>query len=720
MDDRIKKLKSWIQVNGKKPLADIRDLNNLSTFKEGIDQGFVFNKSHDYIGIDFDNVIVNGETNPLVLEWIRKFNSYTEFSRSLSGYHILVKSDKAFLGDIFPSQGGYNRRGKAEIYIYGRQFVLTGNIAFDKSVINEVDDELIREFVSWIKGKAKPKTDISVRSPKMSDNAILTKIGQSKKREAFQKLANRPAVKGNSEGDQALAGHLAFYTQDVQQIVGIMRQCKCYRPEKYDRDDWIEGLVEKAIANRTGTWQPRQTPSIVDHMNTPKITDADKPWLETIFVKGVPKLRVLCPLLAEKIRTELHYIFVQNTVKESIQRYLYTDGYYKPINDEIFKGIIKQYIPLEAQTTRDLSEVLGLLYTDLNFISVDNLNPERIINFKNGILDLKSWKLLDHDPKYLCTIQIPVDYNPVKPESKGLFKAFIDHLAKGDADTIRLLLEFMGVAISNVNGYRMKKALILKGPHDTGKSVLKAFMARLLGNEYVSGASLEQLETRFTAPKLFNKRLVGSSDMPYMHITELNTFKQLTGGDPIDSEYKNENSFTFTFRGVLWFCCNLLPRFGGDKADDVYKRMLVVECDNLVPKKDKHLVDKLMAEKEYIVHVCIEALRMLIKRGFKYTIPEGSKLIRESFMHWNNTFSQFMLECIDILPEGGKTGNGCKKSKMLTAYRNWCRVQNVFPEKSNTVNSFLSSKNLHEIRHLHGISYYVKLSLNKEANDYLV
>lgn len=49
--------------------------------------------------------------------------------------------------------------------------------------------------------------------------------------------------------------------------------------------------------------------------------------------------------------------------------------------------------------------------------------------------------------------------------------------------------------------------------------------------------------------------------MSYMTIPELETFKKITGGDSIYGEYKGENGIDFVFNGILWFCCNELPKF---------------------------------------------------------------------------------------------------------------------------------------------------------------
>lgn len=78
--------------------------------------GFVFN-GDGVVGADFDHCIVDGKMDPWVGEWIRRFNSYVEFSPSDTGVHILCYGKlprKSIKLDV------------AEIYDRGRFFTMTG------------------------------------------------------------------------------------------------------------------------------------------------------------------------------------------------------------------------------------------------------------------------------------------------------------------------------------------------------------------------------------------------------------------------------------------------------------------------------------------------------------------------------------------------------------------------------------------------------------------
>ena len=133
-------------------------------------------------------------------------------------------------------------------------------------------------------------------------------------------------------------------------------------------------------------------------------------------------------------------------------------------------------------------------------------------------------------------------------------------LTNGDAAIRQLLLEFMGACISNVKGWRMKKALFLVGEGDTGKSQLKSLVERLLGTGNYIGIDLTEIEARFGTGALYGTRLAGSSDMSFLTVAELKTFKKITGGDSLFAEFKGQQGFEFTYGGLLWFCMNRLPK----------------------------------------------------------------------------------------------------------------------------------------------------------------
>ena len=300
--------------------------------------------------------------------------------------------------------------------------------------------------------------------------------------------------------------------------------------------------------------------------------------------------------------------------------------------------------------------------------------PEQIVlrNERNRVLlDLSSGEpiLTPHSPDVYSTIQIPCRWTG-EAAPTPVFDMYMNTLTGGDEAVTKLLLEFMGACLSNIRGYRMKKSLFLVGPGNSGKSQLKALCERLLGRDNFTGIDLKEIEARFGTSSIYGMRLAGSSDMRYMTVSELNAFKLLTGGDCVFAEFKGEQQFKYTYCGLLWFCMNKLPHFGGDTGAWVYDRIMIVHCDNVIEssRQDKMLLEKMYAEREGIVYKCIAALMDVIRNGYRYSEPKCVLDARNTYMEDNSTVITFFHEC--MVPRKHK--DNCTTGKLYDVYRAWC------------------------------------------------
>ena len=191
----------------------------------------------------------------------------------------------------------------------------------------------------------------------------------------------------------------------------------------------------------------------------------------------------------------------------------------------------------------------------------------------------------------------------------------------------RFYYNAFGLCISNIYGFRTKKALFLVGKGDSGKSQIKSLTERLIGVDNISTADIKTLNSRFGRMALYGKRLVGCNDMSYETVADMDIFKQATGGDRIEIEFKNDGFMNYLFKGFIWFNCNKLPSFGGDKGKWVYDRMIPIICDNVIPeeKRDRFLLDKMMNEKNSIIKKALKSLKILINNDFKFNITAEMK-----------------------------------------------------------------------------------------------
>lgn len=457
---------------------------------------------------------------------------------------------------------------------------------------------------------------------------------------------------------------------------------------------------------------------------------ADPPWVRQ-DEKG--RFRLDCPVLADYIRQQYHYFFACGDARGLKELYLYRDGVYVLQSEDDFRGFIKSHIPRELYRGKDVEEVYKDLRTDPadggHCVSIDALNAdEDIVNFRNGLYHLSSRTLTPHDPQYLTTIQYALDYRPVEEcENGGVFDRFLSHHLGGDPEQVRLMLEFMGVAISNIDASRMKKALFVIGEGNTGKSQVKNLLTRLLGREHCAPMELSDLEKRFGTSALYQKRLAGSNDMSCLRLEELINFKKLTGGDSIAAEFKGQPHFTFHFRGLLWFCANEPPLFGGDKGSWVYDRICMIKPTGVVYPKDTPpfdgivyadplLPDKLWEEREYIVSRALAALEGVIARGYCYGIAEQNKAYLAAYQTQNSSTLSFYYECCTPRPVKGKYDH-CSRAMLYKVYLEWCKQnsRHGYYDRKQDFKKALESIDMGRICVVNGTRYYADFTLSLEA-----
>lgn len=451
--------------------------------------------------------------------------------------------------------------------------------------------------------------------------------------------------------------------------------------------------------------------------------EAEYPYVDVHYRKnaegkgGIFSYNISTPRLAQYISSTEHYFFLQSPGDTPIS-YWYVNGVYRQINEREFCGRIKEYLAAideEKVEPALINKVYRLILTDLdNSVAPNQLNADsNIINFANGLLHLDTLALHPHTPDIYCTIQIPCSWNP-QALSSPIFNDFLHTLSNGDKSVKTLLWEYIGYAISNIPGYKCKQALILYGAGNTGKSQYLSLLERLVGPENYCSMSLQQLEMRFGTSALWGKRLAGNADMGSAKIDELEKFKAITGGDTIDFEYKGKDRFSGKYTGLLIFCCNNLPKFGGDRGEHVYDRMITLPCNNVVPpeNRDRNLIEKIYAEREAIIYHSIIALKKLIERGGYFDVPEICRVAREEYKTSNDNVRQFLIDCTNC--NGSKvSGKGINEytrtSAMYDYYKRWCTdscytatnrrefrrgIENFFGRKISTI-EFVHNGNMY-------------------------
>jgi len=681
--------------------------------------GFKIPKGYYFIDIDHKEL-----TDSLVQTVLSRHDSYAEYSVSGTGIHQYGKCNFTQIPTYLDKDGKIkldrqfymkNPHNDLELYIGGitnRFAAYTGNIIEDKP-LRECTAAVLTTLDKNMRRKGKTKYSAK-RDGDRTDFDIACNLRKQKNGEKFRKLYDEGDFSdygSQSEADAALCAMIAFRTgPDPDAIDAIFRDSALYR-DKWERDDYREATINIGIEACQGVFHR----SRMEH-----------PYFIKFDEKGAPY--VFPPLLAKWTREQLHYILVRDNGRQALLIYVYEDGYYRLYAPDMLRGVMKAYIAEydeELVSMGKVAEAYSQVTTDLNYVSQDDLNAnEDLINFQNGLLRIteSNATLVPHSPDILSTIQIPCSWTG-RETPTPVFDRYMHTLTNGDKAIEQLLLEFIGVCISNVKGWRMKKALFLVGDGDTGKSQLKSLVERLLGKGNFIGIDLREIESRFGTGAIYNTRLAGSSDMSFLAVIEMKIFKKTIGGDSLFAEFKGQQAFEFTYNGLLWFCMNRLPKFGGDDGKWVYDRIMVVRCPNVIPKdkQDKKLLDKMYAERDGIVYKAIKALQTVIANGYRFSEPDSVSLAREKYMAENNTVISFFEECMCEWQDG-KINKHCTTGRIYKVYQGWCRENNngfakTAKEFRETLASHLGAEFTTITTRQNGNTYYKDYSLTSEAKE---
>ncbi len=194
-------------------------------------------------------------------EIIGELDSYTELSPSESGLHIIVKGklppgprQKGFGGEHC-GVGLYDAQG-------GRYLTMTGARVHGNGIVAERSAELQRIHARLFPPKlAKAKTKAETGAA-LADDDLIERAGKARDGGKFARLWDgqwKGDYASPSEADLALCMKLAFWTgRDAGRIDALFRRSGLMR-DKWDRDDYREATIGKAIEKTTEAWTPKPT-----------------------------------------------------------------------------------------------------------------------------------------------------------------------------------------------------------------------------------------------------------------------------------------------------------------------------------------------------------------------------------------------------------------------------------------------------------------------------
>lgn len=336
-------------------------------------------------------------------------------------------------------------------------------------------------------------------------------------------------------------------------------------------------------------------------------------------------------------------------------------------NNDYIKGVMTQMCP----KLKDFQKKEALNYID-NILELKttsfNRDPMKI-SFLNGRLDLKTMEFEPPSPTHLETIHLHVNWNPeaVGPTADEFFDTATCH----NKELEQLLYEAIGYSFIKTSS--LQKAFLLFGGGRNGKSTFLDIIKEICGYENCTSVNFKDLGEKFRVAELYNKLVSLSGDISAQPLKDSDLFKQITGGDEITIERKNQHPFTDTVFATLFFSANKLPRTP-DTTYGFYRKLVIIPFNanlasvSLVDGANFH--NKLMEDKEYIAYKAVLAIKEVLTTTHKFTEPKAAEEVMLAYKTENSSVLSWIASK-KITKEYLKA---TKFTEIYSEYSVWCDV----------------------------------------------
>jgi|Wag4MinimDraft_7_1082656.scaffolds.fasta_scaffold00022_12 putative DNA primase/helicase len=384
------------------------------------------------------------------------------------------------------------------------------------------------------------------------------------------------------------------------------------------------------------------------------------------------------------------------------KRFLYyQNGVWKAKDNFYIKKKISRVLCfLNKNSSKDqINKVLN----QLAFVTANPLNEElfsnynqskNYINFKNGMLNLRTMELESHSPDYFSTFQLPHEYNSKGecPQWKELLKEWLPH------DTVSFLQEYMGYLLVPDN--REHIIPILYDETTNKSSIFIEVIETLLGYNNVSNIELSNFtyDNRWIANKLEGKLANICSNIEEEHFKSSSLIKIIMGGENVSAEVRFGPIYSYKPVVRFLFSTNKLPVVKKNASYSWYRRLKIVGFSNKLSSDskdyDQHLIDRLKKELPSIVQWSIEGLMRLRENG-EFTKSKQMSKDKNRFIQINAPISIFFDEHYELVNDSEEL---IPTHLVYAKYRKWAEengyiVENKMILTQNLVNRDVEVKN---------------------------
>lgn len=307
------------------------------------------------------------------------------------------------------------------------------------------------------------------------------------------------------------------------------------------------------------------------------------------------------------------------TVIENIPNEAGKDGYCVTMENEFVTVDDLKKFKTKMSTLSALNQTIGLLATCGN-IEKDESEFDQAVDHivtQNGILNLRTGLLRDHDPDFLSMriVTVPYDKNAKCPD----FQNFIEAITCNNPELARYLQVLIGYFFTGIT--HEQQLYLFHGFGSNGKSTLLNILLQIAGNYGITTPASTLMaktsgSTTSDLPRLKKAWLVNASETNEGEKLDEAGIKIMTGGDPITARLLFQLFETYFAQYKVVLSVNILPEIRGCDHG-IFRRIVVVPFNKMFKEaeRDQRIIEKLKPELAGIFAWIVEGAMEYFKNG---------------------------------------------------------------------------------------------------------
>lgn len=319
---------------------------------------------------------------------------------------------------------------------------------------------------------------------------------------------------------------------------------------------------------------------------------------------------------------------------------------------------------------------------------------EMYFNVANGVIDLRTGELLDHDPGLFLMQQSPVEYDP---DAKApMWEQFLTSVVpdKGRRDYLARVVGY------TLTGSTEEQVMFIHhGDGQNGKGVFMRVLMAILG-DYAQSVPRSTLMAKAgegipnDIARMMGKRLLSTTETSAGKKLDDELVKQLTGEDTVSARFLNKEFFDFRPVGKIHLVTNYLPHVGGGHG--IARRLQDIGWDVTVPPEDriKKLDEKIMAtEAAGVLNWAIQGCKDWLENGL--AVPDAVRKKTEEHIANSDPLAMWL----EGYTEPTDPESFTETSLLHSSYRMWCRDGELKPLSIKSFGDALAER--HYVRGKH-------------------